>query len=100
MVIKGLVGAWVGALVGVLALAVAGAAEGYAHGWNAAPPGAGAACLGGLVAVAYFWWLAGALGAGIGELAGLGGGVAGALLRRGRGSSGGPPQPVPSSGRR
>jgi hypothetical protein len=72
-----LIGAAVGALLGIFALAIWGLVEGYCHGGamasrNPVPPGLHAALLVALVAVAYFWWLAAAVGAWVGGLIGLG----------------------------
>ena len=71
------IGAGVGAVCGVLALAATGAVAGYTRGGEGSarisiPPGVYAACLGAFVYTAYFWWLAGTVGAIIGGLAGLG----------------------------
>ena len=71
------IGAGVGAAFGVLALAATGAVAGYTQGGEAfarisIPPGVYAACLGAFVYTAYFWWLAGTIGAIIGGLAVLG----------------------------
>jgi hypothetical protein len=71
------IGAGIGAAVGVLALAAVGAVAGYTQGGEAfarisVPPGVYAACLGAFVYTAYFWWLAGTVGAIIGGLAGFG----------------------------
>jgi hypothetical protein len=75
--IRTLIGAAVGACVGILALATYVGVEGFIHGGAMAarpsmPPGWEAALLGAFVAVAYFWWLAGGVGAWIGGLIGLG----------------------------
>jgi hypothetical protein len=72
-----LIGACVGAVCGVLALAAAGAVAGYTQGGEAAarisvPPGPYAAVLAACVWTAYFWWLAGPVGAIIGGTAALG----------------------------
>jgi hypothetical protein len=71
-----LIGCCVGVVGGVIALAACGAWEGYAHGheWVAgpAPPPWQAAFRWAFVFVAYYWWLAGAVGGLIGGLAGLG----------------------------
>ena len=71
------IGAGIGAACGVLALAATGAVAGHTQGGEAfarisIPPGVYAACLGAFVYTAYFWWLAGTMGAIIGGLAGLG----------------------------
>jgi hypothetical protein len=71
------IGAAVGALLGIVALAVWGMVEGFCHGGAMAsrfsvPPGPYAAFLVAFVAVAYFWWLAAAVGAWVGGLIGLG----------------------------
>jgi hypothetical protein len=71
-----LVGVCVGAICGELALAGCGAWSGYTHGheWVAGPalPPGEAAARWAFVFVAYYWWLAGAVGGFIGGLAGLG----------------------------
>ena len=71
------IGAAVGALLGIVALASWGMVEGYSHGGAMAvrqgmPPGLYAGFLVAGVAVAYFWWLAAAVGAWVGGLIGLG----------------------------
>jgi hypothetical protein len=75
--IRTLIGICVGALLGILALATYAAVEGFTRGGEllARPTlaaGPYAACLTAFVAVAYFWWLAGGIGAWIGGLIGLG----------------------------
>lgn len=71
-----MVGFCVGAVSGLLALAAGGAWGGYTHGheWVAspAPPPAVAALRFAFVFVAYYWWLAVAVGGLVGGLAGLG----------------------------
>jgi hypothetical protein len=74
---RSLIGASIGAIIGMLALAATGAIAGYVYGGEAVgppsrPPGLAAALVGAFVYSAYFWWLAGAIGAFIGGVAGLG----------------------------
>jgi hypothetical protein len=75
--IRTLIGAGVGALLGIVALGAYAAVEGFMHGGAmfarpSMPPGLDAACTGAFVAVAYFGWFAGGVGAWIGGLIGLG----------------------------
>jgi hypothetical protein len=72
-----MIGAGVGALLGIFALATYGLVEGYCHGGVMAArpsvaPGLYAALLVAFVAIAYFGWLAAAVGAWVGGLIGLG----------------------------
>ena len=71
------IGACIGAVCGALALAGLGAWAGFTHGGEwvgrvGLPPGWEAAAMGAFVYTAYYWWLAGAVGAVIGGLAALG----------------------------
>lgn len=74
---RALIGICAGLVCGILALAGFGAWAGYSHGGEwvlraGLPPGWEAAGTGAFVYTAYFWWLAGMLGAIVGGLAGLG----------------------------
>ncbi len=72
---RAVIGAAVGFCAGLLGLALYGAWDGYTNGgWTRRdlPPGWQAAVSEAFVFVAYFWWLAGGVGAVIGGLAGLG----------------------------
>ena len=85
-------GCW-GGLLGVVALACYGAVEGYFHGWPIAggiPPGPEAARVSAFTTTAYFWWLAGGVGAWFGGLTGLGSACAGRLAARGKARQPGP----------
>jgi hypothetical protein len=84
--IRAVIGACVGGCCGVVALAALGGVYGYLDGWNRIPPGLDAAWTGAFVAAAYFWWLAFALGAVIGGLAGLGSALVGQWIHRKRAS--------------
>lgn len=69
------IGVAAGALLGIVALALYGAVDGFSHGIVTRPsltPGPYTACLNAFIFVAYFWWLAGGVGAWIGGLIGLG----------------------------
>ena len=69
-----LIGAAIGIAVGILLLAGAGAWFGFQEGvvTSNTPPGIEAALVQAFVFVAYFWWLAAAIGGTIGGLAGFG----------------------------
>ena len=68
-----LIGAGIGLVCGILLLAGLGAWQGYLDGVGRRfPPGWEAAVMGAFVYMAYFWWLAGTVGGGIGGLAGMG----------------------------
>jgi hypothetical protein len=74
---RALLGTCIGAVCGVLTLAGIGAQAGFTYGglWvfgRKLPPGWGAAGLGAFVYTAYYWWLAGIIGAIFGGLTGLG----------------------------
>ena len=90
---RAFVWACIGWLLGVLALGFYGAWYGYANGWDTRrlPPGAEAACLGAFIFTAYFWWLAGSLGAVFGGLTGLGSALVDRWVRAQEGFPAGPP---------
>jgi hypothetical protein len=73
--LRTLIGTGVGMAIGILVLAGAGAWAGFTHSDWVRPglqPGWEAAAIGAFVYTAYFWWLAAAVGGGIGGLAALG----------------------------
>ena len=74
--------------LGVLALGACGAWYGYTSGMDTRrlPPGPEAAWLWAVVFAAYYWWLAGGLGAVFGGLTGLGSALAGRWVEHRRAS--------------
>jgi hypothetical protein len=80
--------ACIGWLLGVLALGVCGAWYGYANGLveGRLPPGPQAAWREAFVFTAYFWWLAGGVGAVFGGLTGLGSDLVGRWVEHKRAS--------------
>jgi hypothetical protein len=73
---RALIGACIGVAFGMIALAGFGVWWGFTHGVESRqpnlPPGWEAAWTSAFVFTAYFWWLAGGIGAVIGGLAGFG----------------------------